>query len=542
MPDQLLPTHDGLRPLDYAAIVAYLVLTFGVAAWMSRRQKSTEDFFLGGHRLPWFAVGLSIMATLMSTQSYIGVPGEAIKRGITLFLGCLSIPLSMLVIFCLWVPFFMRLRVTSAYEYLERRFDGTARLLAAGLFVLLRIGWMSMVMYVVAMTIDTMKGSDIESLPGPDIYWWIGAIGFASAVYAVLGGMEAVIWTDVLQFGLMLGGVLLALGSVFFLTHTGPFDWWRIASTNLEVHSSPPLFHSDIFDPVIKVTIVTAMINHFFWTVCTHGSDQVVLQRYFSTTSLAAARRSYLTNVVSDLTMMSLLALSGIAVLAFYLLYPQALAAHLSVTDTPDKLFPHFLATQLPAGCAGLIVAGFLCDAMQTLESGVNSMAAVVSSDFINRFRAGGARVMSDLAVARLLAVGVALAVTLIACGIPVIMETYKLNIIEMMPKMFNMFLGPLAALFFIGMFLPHCSGRTAVPAVLGGIAVSVVWSWWKEIFGTETSPTFTLAIAVPCLASLLLAALSGLLFEGTAAKDGGNSWWAVMQRESTSASGEKPE
>lgn len=539
MPEDLLPPHEGLQTLDYVAIVAYLVLTFGVAAWMSRRQKSTEDFFLGGHRLPWFAVGLSILATLMSTQSYVGVPGEAIKRGIGLFLGSLAIPFSVYVVFCYWVPFFMRLRVTSAYEYLERRFNGTARILASTLFVFLRIGWMSMVMYVVSMTIDTMKGADLEALPGPDIYWWIIAIGAASALYAVLGGMEAVIWTDVLQFALMLGGVLLALGTVLFVTHTGPADWWRDATLNMPERTSPPLISFNLFDPVVKVTIITAMCHDFFWTICTHGSDQVVLQRYFATTSLPAARRSYLTNVACDLVMKSLLALAGFAILAFYLNYPGRLPAMFSVEKTPDKLFIHFLANELPLGCAGLIVAGFLCDAMQTLESGVNSMAAVVSSDFINRFRAGGRRILSDLALARLLSVIVAAVVTAVACCIPVIMETYHHNIIEMMPKMFNMFLGPLAALFFIGMFLPHCSGKTAVPAVLGGIAVSVVWSWWKEIFGTENSPTFTLAIALPCVASMVFAAVLGLVFEGTSAKDKGHSWWAVMRRPPQSETGE---
>ncbi|MGE3316554.1 MAG: sodium/solute symporter [Planctomycetaceae bacterium] len=533
MADELLPPSGGLRDLDYAAIIGYLVLTFGVAAWMSRRQKSTEDFFLGGRRLPWFAVGLSILATLMSTQSYVGVPGEAIKRGIGLFLGSLAIPFSVYVIFCYWVPFFMRLRVTSAYEYLEQRFNGVARLLAATLFVFLRIGWMSMVMYVVAMTIDTMKGPDLAWLPGPDIYWWISAIGAASAVYAVLGGMEAVIWTDVLQFALMLGGVLLALGTVLFVTHTGPVDWWRMATVNMPQSTSPPLISFDVFDPLVKVTIVTAMCHDFFWTICTHGSDQVVLQRYFATTSLPAARRSYLTNVGCDLLMKSLLLLAGFAILAFYLDRPARLPETISVKGTPDKLFIHFLATELPLGCAGLIVAGFLCDAMQTLESGVNSMAAVVSSDFINRFRTGGTRLISDLALARLLAVLVTAIVTLVACYIPILMQSH--NIIEMMPKMFNMFLGPLAALFFIGMFLPHCSARTAVPAVLCGIAVSVIWSWWKEIFGT-TSPTFTLAIALPCTTSVLTAAILGVVFEGTSAKDRGYSWWAVMKRQPNDA------
>ena len=119
----------------------------------------------------------------------------------------------------------------------------------------------------------------------------------------------------------------------------------------------------------MRVTIVTAVLNNFFWTICTHGSDQVVLQRYFSTPSLAAARRSYLMNVVADLTMLVLLTMAGLALLALYLGHPSLLPPGKSAVATGDKLFPHFLAHQLPAGCAGLIMAGFLCDALQTLEA-----------------------------------------------------------------------------------------------------------------------------------------------------------------------------
>lgn len=528
MPEEILPIEYGLRPFDYALVVAYLVITFGVAAWMSRRQKATDDYFLGGRKMPWFAVGLSIMATLMSTQSYIGVPGEFVRHGIGLFFGYLAIPFSATVVFRLWVPFFMRLRLTSAYEYLEQRFSGTVRVMAAALFLMFRVGWMSMVIFVVSQAVDTMKGPDLEWLPGPDIYWWIIGIGVASGVYAVLGGIEAVIWTDVLQFLLMVAGAVLALGFVFYSTHTGPVDWWRTAAANMPEHVNPPVFSLDL---TVRVTIVGAILNNFAWTVCTHGSDQVVLQRYFSTTSLAAARRSYLTNLFADLSMLLLLAVTGLAILAFYLNYPHKLPEGMSIQGSSDKLFLTFLATQLPVGCAGLIMAGFLCDAMQTLESGVNSMAAVVSSDFINRFRTGHKRLISDLTLARVLAVVIAAAVTLNACWIPAVAASGKLNIIDLMPKMFNMFLGPLAALFFIGMFLPHCSARSTIPAVIIGLGTSFVWSWWRDLFGTDYSLTITLAIVVPCVGTLATAALLGALLEGVRPKDNGFSWWAVMRR-----------
>src|SRR5687768_14549781 len=189
----------GFEPLDYAAVAFYLLLTFGIALWFGHRQKDTEDFFVGGRRMPWLAVGLSILATLFSTISYLGSPGEVIKHGIGFYLGYLAIPLNFLVVMYLLVPFFMRLKLTSAYEYLEKRFSYPVRAIGATLFILLRLGWMSMVIFVASMALDRIKGADIPLLYGPDLYWWIGAIGIIAAVYTSIGGIQAVIWVDVLQ-------------------------------------------------------------------------------------------------------------------------------------------------------------------------------------------------------------------------------------------------------------------------------------------------------------------------------------------------------
>src|SRR5262249_29831139 len=151
-----------------------------------------------------------------------------------------------------------------------------------------------------------------------------------------------------------------------------------------------------------------------------------------------------------------------------------------------DKLFPYFLGHELPAGCAGLIIAGFLCDALQTLEAGVNSITAVVTSDVVGRMKSRGKPWLGELALARVLTVVIAALVTLNALWVTYHAQTHGHTIIDLMPKMFNMFVGPLAALFFIGMFLPRCTARSALPAVFLGMAVSVTWSWWKEIFKTD--------------------------------------------------------
>src|SRR5688572_30560633 len=201
-------SHGGLQLLDYLAVVGYMLVTVAIVYWSSRRQKDTEDFFLGGRRMPWFAVGLSIMATLLSTITYLGSPGEMIRYGVAYFAGYLSIPLVAIVVIYLWIPFFMRLHMTSAYEYLENRFDYRARLLAGVLFLLLRLGWMSMVVYTASMAMVHMTWEPLNEIvgwlgmadvPAASLFLVIGVTGIAATVYTCVGGMRAVIWTDVLQ-------------------------------------------------------------------------------------------------------------------------------------------------------------------------------------------------------------------------------------------------------------------------------------------------------------------------------------------------------
>lgn len=500
-----LTLDSGLETLDFAAIGFYFALTFGIALWFGRKQKDVDDFFVGGRRMPWFAVGLSILATLFSTLSYLGMPGETIKNGMGVFMGYLAVPFSMAVVTLLWIPFFMRLRLTSAYEYLELRFSYPVRLIGASLFVLLRLGWMSMVIFAASMALDRVKGPDLTFLPGPDIYWWIGLVGVIAAIYTAVGGIQAMIWTDVLQCLLLLAGVLLAIGYVAAVDGTGPVDWWKTAANTEGRNNLPPVFSWDI---TVRVTIVFALINNFFWTICTHGSDQVVLQRYFSVSSLKNARRSYFINFLVDLTMASLLSLCGLALLAYYLKHADQVPGGLTAVKGADKLFPHFLGNQLPAGFAGLIISAFLCDAIQTLESGVNAITAVAANDIVPRLRRGRPRIMSDLTFARVMSILITIAVTANAYFVTNRVQAIGETIVGMMPKFFNMFVGPLASLFIIGMFFRRCTARSAIPAVLCGFVVSVCWSWWPEIRGVpkEQAPSFLLAIAAPCLTSLSVA------------------------------------
>lgn len=529
----------GLGPLDYATIAAYMLGTFGIALWFSRKQKTTEDFFVGGRSMPWFAVGLSILATLFSTLTYTALPGEIIGKGIGFIFGYLGLPLAAFVIMKFWIPFYMRLRLVSAYEYLELRFNAAVRLVGAGLFIALRLGWMSMVVFAASLALDQVKGGDFQWLPGNDLYWIIGIIGVTAAVYTSVGGIQAMIWIDVLQCLLLLTGVLLAIGFVAFKDGTGPADWLASAKS----HGLGSIEFVD-FNITTRVTMITALISIFFWEICTHGSDQVVLQRYFSTPSLQAARKSYMSNLIVNLTMAGLLTIAGLALLSFSLNH-----ADFWPTDAQgkrlgaDRLLHHFLGNELPEGLAGLIIAAFLCDAIQTLEAGVNSITAVATNDIVPRLRRGGERKFTELQFARLLVVGITVIVTANAYLAADFTQRSSYSLIELLPKFFNMFVGPLASLFFVGMFIPRATARSALPAVAVGMIVALLWNWWPEFGGTQLAwyqtlfnstdrPTFTLAIALPTLTTLGTAAVLSRIVERGGPHSGLDfTWRSVIRR-----------
>ena len=212
--------YHQLEWLDYSMIGAYLVATVWMALIFSRRQHSAEEYFLGGRRMPWFAVGLSLMATLTSTVSYLATPGEVIKYGVMGAMGGLVFyPLIYLVIAYGLVPVFLRLRVTSIYEYLEQRFDVGTRMFASAIFLVVRLNWMGLVLFS-----STLALAQITQL---DRLLILAGIGVIAVVYTTLGGMRAVIWTDVAQFFILFGGALFTVAYVVAETGTGPAAWWQ---------------------------------------------------------------------------------------------------------------------------------------------------------------------------------------------------------------------------------------------------------------------------------------------------------------------------
>ncbi|MBN8628410.1 MAG: hypothetical protein J0M17_23270, partial [Planctomycetes bacterium] len=272
----------ALHRLDQAVAVAYLLATLSLGAYFSRRQKTSDEYFLAGRSIPWFAVGLSIIATLMSSLTYVSEPGEVWKSGVTNMIGkMLAIPFEMAIVWLVFIPFLTKLRYTSAYDYLGDRFGSSAKWLGIGLFLWLAVSWMGFIVLVSSRILAV--ASEIP------LTYVILTVGVVATVYTVAGGLRAVIWTDVVQVILMLGGAIAAVVYVALQTGSTPSDWYDLVVTQ----SSTKTLAWFSADPFTRSTIITVALNMFVWHVCTHVGNQMTVQRYFSAGSAARARRSF---------------------------------------------------------------------------------------------------------------------------------------------------------------------------------------------------------------------------------------------------------
>jgi SSS family solute:Na+ symporter len=363
-------TPRTLTTLDYAALVLYFALNLGVGWWCARRRRdSSGDFFLGGGRISWWAAAISFFATATSSISFMALPAKTYSTDWGVFLSSPAQALAGVVVGLVFVNLLLRLGVVSIFSYLESRFDRRAQLLGAGLGILLKVfGRMSVVMLLPSLALSTVTGLNV--------YLSIALIGIVTTIYSLEGGFEAVIWTDVLQAFVMLGGVVLAL---WFL---GSGLEGGLASVISQASASGKFNLVDVSVDITRPTLGVFVLL-FFATIFIQIGDQPLMQRMLSAKNESDARRTVILGNIIGFASSLLFFFVGSALWAFYRAHPERLATGLS----NDAIFPYFIANELPPGVVGVIVAGLFAAAMGALSSILNSTAAVVVSDFQGAIR-----------------------------------------------------------------------------------------------------------------------------------------------------------
>ncbi len=367
---------NSLGFVDYLVVLLYLAGMAAIGAWTSRRQTTTKEYFIADQKIPAFAVGFTLMATTVSSVTFVAIPGSVFARDWWQMLYMLMAALSVAFVVLLVVPFYRRVVRMSAYEYLEQRFGYGARLYGSAGFVILRIADLGFTLYLTAVAVNVIAGWDIG--------WVVVGVGLFTLIYTLVGGIEAAIWTSVAQGVIFLGGALLILGVLFFVPAGGPlvvlsdaFAAGKFGLGNFEMS-----WKSLFADEATAWIFMAAGFLHFSRYYVT---EQSAIQRYLVARTDKEAQQGVALGILTTVPTWFTFALIGACLWAFYDLTPYDLPAQ--VVEQPDNILPYFISTQLPTGLIGLILAALLSSAMSSVSADLNSVATVATQDFFARFR-----------------------------------------------------------------------------------------------------------------------------------------------------------
>ncbi len=449
-------THFGW--LNWTVLALYLTGMLLLGFHFMRREGGSDDFFRGGGRVPWWAAGISIYATMLSAITYMAIPAKAYATDWTYYPMLVTILLVSYPVIKYYLPYFRRLNITSAYEYLEVRFNAATRLLASGLFIVFMVARMALVLYLPSLALTAVTGIDIRTC--------ILLMGLITIVYCTMGGVEAVIWGDVVQGIILVGGAFLA--AYYLLSHT---EGGVSHAVELAVDGDKMRLFKWSLD-YRGVTFWVAIVGGLANNLISYTSDQTVIQRYLTTKDEASARRSILTNGVMCVFVSIVFYLIGTGLYTFYKTHPEQLDISM---QKADAIFPFFMMSQLPQGVAGLLIAAVFAATMSTISSNINSVSTAFGIDFWKRFRPGVSE-RGLLRVARITCV----VSGMIGICIALLMATWDiLSLLDYFNTILGLLTSGLGGLFLMGIFLPRIDGRSALVGFLAG-TLAVFWMQFR--------------------------------------------------------------
>jgi SSS family solute:Na+ symporter len=444
------------RAIDLAVVVIYLAFMAGLGIWFSRRQTSTESFFMAKRSVPFWAMGMSMLATMISSVTFVAYPGSSYAKDWSLltpgFLLLAVLPFVGKIV----IPFYREEVGMSAYEYFQRRFGRPARVYAAVAFSLAHFSKMGFVLYLMALTITSMTGWNIATV--------ILAVAIVMVFYTVIGGIEAVVWSDVIQGFVMWIGIAITLGYLLFLPEGGPAAVLGLAAQNGKFSLGDPSF--DFTRPTIPVAILYGL----FWYGQRYVADQTMVQRYLLAKSDKAAMRGVSMGAFLCVPVWALFMLIGSCVWSFFQLSGEPIP---STITKADQMFPYFLSVHLPPGMLGLLLAALTGAAMTMLASDLNSLAMVLVEDFYRAARPASTD-KDRLRAARVIVVFVGMLNIVTA----LILVQTKGSALSMWFAVSAIASGGLAGLFFLA-FLARRATRASAWT---GILCSTVFTVWAVL------------------------------------------------------------
>ena len=435
--------------LNYSVLGLYLVSLLGMGFYFSKSEKSTKDFFLGGKRIPAWAAGLSLFGTNLSAITFMAIPAKVYATNWHYFTGNITIliiaaPVGVL----LFIPFFCKLNITTAYEYLEKRFNIVARLCGSFMYAVMHLLKMGIVLLLPALALSTVTGMNVNTT--------ILVMGVLCTVYTVLGGIKAVIWTDVLQVIVLLIGAVVCIVIIIFDLGENFIDMTGAAFAQGKF--SPGQLGWDLTAPTLFVVLLGTSAQ---WI---GSGDQNSVQRYLTTRNVKEAQKSLWISAFVSVPAAFLFFTIGTLLYMYYGKNP----ANLNAGMDNDTILPWFILQQLPAGVSGVIIAGIFAAAMSSLDSSMNGIASAIVTD-TTRFKPSIPEdtrlVLARVCTCAVGIVGTVIALILAAGGFKSLFDA--LSIIA------SPFGGCLGGLFMLGAISKRANGTGAILGVITGFIVT---------------------------------------------------------------------
>ena len=448
--------------INYTVLFMYLIGMLLVGYYfMKKSSGGTDDFFQGGQRIPWWAAGISIFATALSSITFLSIPAKSYATDWRMLIFNLTIILVAPMVIRYYLPFFRKLKVASAYQYLEERFNRPVRFFASAMFCLFMITRIAIVMFLPSLA--------LHAVTGINVYFCILMMGLITIAYCTMGGVEAVIWADVIQGFVLVFGALFALVFMIAGTEGGLGGFINIASDAGKFHTFD--FDFNWAQPVFWVALLGGFANQLI----TYTSDQSVIQRYITTKDQKSAARGIWLNGILCVPVSLLFFLIGAGLFTFYKSHPGQLDMSI---QNQDSIFPHFMVTALPVGLAGLLIAAVFSAAMSTLSANINSVSTAVTEDFFQQIRRNLTE-KTRMRIARISGVLVGLIGTGFALGL----ATWD---IKSLWDQFNVYLGLLTSglggLFLMGIFTKRINGTAAMTGLLVSIVLLLVLRGYTQV------------------------------------------------------------
>ena len=450
----------ALHIIDYIIIAGSLIIPILVSLRFSRNQNNLKKFFTASGTIPSWAIGISILATLISSVTFLAYPGEGYSRNWILLVQGLMVPVTLVLIIGFVVPLYRNVIKLSAYEYFEQRFGFFARLYSSLGFFLAHFSKMGTVFFLLALAF-----SQITGFKTTEMIWIVGLIVI---FITLLGGIEAVIWLDVFQGFLLVAGGVIALIIIIVSTQGGLASIWEVAKENQRLGFGPYELN------FVKLTFFVMVLNGIFYALQKYGTDQTIVQRYLTAKSDKDAIKASLMGVFLSVPVWALFMFIGTALFAYYTIH----TGDLPPDTRPDAVFSVFIMTKLPAGITGLILAALLAAAISSLDSDLNCLSAICVEDYYIRFKPDSTE-KQRMSLGRTVIVLAGLASIVIALYYTRIGGEGVLGIIF---TLYSVFSGGIAGMFLLGIF----TRRANKQGLNIGIAACVLFTAYAVLTSTK--------------------------------------------------------